>query len=105
MVGKWKTRFGFSTFPFALVVGAVGVWKSRLSLARFPRECTMNAFYEHHKQSIEFGYRCFDRLLLNGLIQLFSSRNGFWNSSTATVMASGFTRRTLTDIVVNSSIG
>ena len=30
----------------------------------------MNAFYEHHKDSsIEFGYRCFDRLLLNGLIQ------------------------------------
>ena len=31
----------------------------------------MNAFYEHHKDSIEFGYRCFDRLLLNGLIQPF----------------------------------
>ena len=30
----------------------------------------MNAFYEPHKNSIEFGYRCFDRLLLNGLIQL-----------------------------------
>jgi hypothetical protein len=22
----------------------------------------MNAFYEHHKSSIEFGYRCFDRI-------------------------------------------
>ncbi len=31
----------------------------------------MNAFYEHHKDSIEFGYRCFDRILLNGLIQPF----------------------------------
>ena len=31
----------------------------------------MNAFYEHHKNSIRFGYRCFDRLLLNGLIQPF----------------------------------
>ena len=31
----------------------------------------MNAFYEHHKDSIQFGYRCFDRLLLNGLIQPF----------------------------------
>lgn len=31
----------------------------------------MNAFYEHHKNSIQFGYRCFDRLLLNGLIQPF----------------------------------
>ena len=27
----------------------------------------MNAFYEHHKDNIRFGYRCFDRLLLNGL--------------------------------------
>ena len=31
----------------------------------------MNAFYEHHKNSIRFGYRCFDRILLNGLIQPF----------------------------------
>ena len=31
----------------------------------------MNAFYEHHKDSIGFGYRCFDRILLNGLIQPF----------------------------------
>ena len=31
----------------------------------------MNAFYEHHQNSIGFGYRCFDRILLNGLIQPF----------------------------------
>ena len=31
----------------------------------------MNAFVEHHKNSIQFGYRCFDRILLNGLIQPF----------------------------------
>ena len=31
----------------------------------------MNAFYEHHQHSIRFGYRCFDRILLNGLIQPF----------------------------------
>ena len=31
----------------------------------------MNAFYEHHQNSIRFGYRCFDRILLNGLIQPF----------------------------------
>jgi hypothetical protein len=31
----------------------------------------MNAFYEHHRDSIRFGYRCFDRILLNGLIQRF----------------------------------
>ena len=34
-------------------------------------EPVMNAFYEHHKDSIRFGYRCFDRILLNGLIQPF----------------------------------
>lgn len=31
----------------------------------------MNAFYEHHKNNIRFGYRCFDRILLNALIQPF----------------------------------
>ena len=31
----------------------------------------MNTFYEHHKGSINFAYRCFDRILLNGLIQPF----------------------------------
>jgi hypothetical protein len=36
-VGKWKTCFGFSTFPSALVVGAVGMWETRPRLARFPR--------------------------------------------------------------------
>lgn len=43
----------------------------------------MNAFYEHHKDSIEFGYRCFDRLLLNGLIQPFQQPErvlGFFNT-------------------------
>ena len=43
----------------------------------------MNAFYEHHKDSIEFSYRCFDRLLLNGLIQPFQQPErvlGFFNA-------------------------
>jgi hypothetical protein len=31
----------------------------------------MNTFYEHHHDSIRLAYRCFDRLLLNGLIQPF----------------------------------
>ncbi len=31
----------------------------------------MNAFYDHHKDSVRFNYRCFDRILLNGLIQPF----------------------------------
>jgi hypothetical protein len=29
----------------------------------------MNTFYEQHAKSIRFGYRCFDRILINGLIQ------------------------------------
>jgi hypothetical protein len=58
----------------------------------------MNAFYEHHKDSIEFGYRCFDRLLLNGLIQPFQQPErvlGFFNA-----YRNGWrvTRRTLTEI-------
>ena len=34
-------------------------------------EAPMNTFYEHHQNSIRFAYRCFDRILLNGLIQPF----------------------------------
>jgi hypothetical protein len=43
----------------------------------------MNSFYEHHKDSIRFGYRCFDRILLNGLIQPFQQPErvvGFFGS-------------------------
>ena len=43
----------------------------------------MNAFVEHHKDSIRFAYRCFDRILLNGLIQPFQQPErviGFFNS-------------------------
>src|SRR6202011_4522294 len=31
----------------------------------------MNSFYEHHGDNIHWHYRCFDRILLNGLIQPF----------------------------------
>jgi hypothetical protein len=31
----------------------------------------MNAFYQHHKDSINFHYRCFDRMLFNATIQPF----------------------------------
>src|SRR6267378_7702495 len=47
------------------------------------REWPMNAFREHHQNSIRFGYRCFDRLLLNGLIQPFQQPErviGFFNT-------------------------
>ena len=43
----------------------------------------MNTFYEHHQNSIRFGYRCFDRILLNGLIQPFQQPErviGFFNA-------------------------
>ena len=58
----------------------------------------MNAFVKHHKNSIQFAYRCFDRLLLNGLIQPFQQPErvlGFFN-----VYREGkrVTRKTLTDI-------
>jgi len=58
----------------------------------------MNAFVKHHKNSIQFGYRCFDRLLLNGLIQPFQQPErvlGFFN-----VYREGkrVTRKTLTEI-------
>jgi hypothetical protein len=43
----------------------------------------MNAFFEHHKENIRSQYRCFDRLLLNGLIQPFQQPErviGFFNT-------------------------
>ena len=58
----------------------------------------MNAFVEHHKDSIQFGYRCFDRLLLNGLIQPFQQPErvlGFFNTYRD---GKRVTRKTLTDI-------
>lgn len=33
----------------------------------------MNAFERHHSGSIRFGYSCFDRMLLNAVIQVFQS--------------------------------
>jgi len=43
----------------------------------------MNAFFQHHKDSIRFAYRCFDRLLLNAIIQPFQQAErviGFFSS-------------------------
>jgi hypothetical protein len=31
----------------------------------------MDAFFEHHQENSRFRYQCFDRILLNGLIQPF----------------------------------
>jgi hypothetical protein len=52
----------------------------------------MNAFYEHHKDSIRWHYRCFDRILLNGLIQTFQQQErvvSFFNSYRELYPASG----------------
>ena len=65
----------------------------------------MNAFYEHHQNSIEFGYRCFDRLLLNGLIQPFQQPErvmGFFNYYRDGMRV---TRKTLPQIADQFSIG
>src|SRR6266568_9073502 len=62
------------------------------------QEVSMNAFFEHHKDSIEFGYRCFDRILLNGLIQPFQQPErvlGFFNTYRD---ARRVTHRALTEI-------
>jgi hypothetical protein len=43
----------------------------------------MNAFYQHHRDSISWHYGCFDRILLNGLIQPFQQPErvvGFFNT-------------------------
>lgn len=58
----------------------------------------MNAFVEHHKNSIQFSYRCFDRILLNGLIQPFQQPErvlGFFNTYRD---GKRVTRNTLTEI-------
>jgi len=43
----------------------------------------MNAFFDHHKDSIRFAYRCFDRILLNATIQPFQQEQRavgfFWS--------------------------
>jgi hypothetical protein len=43
----------------------------RLSRYLTTLEVAMNAFYKHHQDNIRFNYRCFDRILLNGVIQPF----------------------------------
>ena len=58
----------------------------------------MNTFYEHHKNSIKLAYRCFDRILLNGLIQPFQQPErviGFFNAYRA---GERVTRKRLRDI-------
>ena len=60
----------------------------------------MNAFYEHHKDSIRWHYRCFDRILLNGLIQPFQQPErvvGFFNTYRQLYPVSRHTLRGIAD--------
>jgi hypothetical protein len=52
----------------------------------------MNSFYEHHKDSIRFHYRCFDRILLNGLIQPFQRFNSQREWSGSSTLTGSYTR-------------
>ena len=58
----------------------------------------MNTFYEHHKNSINFAYRCFDRILLNGLIQPFQQPERVIDFFNAYRNAERVTRNRLRDI-------
>jgi hypothetical protein len=56
---------------------------STIRLTRISWELLMNSFCEQDKGSIRWQYRCFDRILLNGLIQPFQQPErvvGFFNT-------------------------
>src|SRR5271166_5568402 len=56
---------------------------STIRLTRISWGLLMNSFCEHHTGSIRWQYRCFDRILLNGLIQPFQQPErvvGFFNT-------------------------
>lgn len=60
----------------------------------------MNSFYAHHKDSIRFHYRCFDRILLNGLIQPFQQPErviGFFDTYRQLYPVSRDTLRSIAD--------
>jgi len=60
----------------------------------------MNSFYEHHKGSIHWHYRCFDRILLNGLIQPFQQPErvvGFFNTYRQLYPVTRYTLRGIAD--------
>jgi hypothetical protein len=60
----------------------------------------MNSFYEHHSDSIDWHYRCFDRVLLNGLIQPFQQPErvvGFFNTYRQLYPVTRYTLRSIAD--------
>ena len=65
-----------------------------------PAGAMMNSFYEHHRDSIDWHYRCFDRILLNGLIQPFQQPErvvGFFNSYRQLYPVTRYTLRNIAD--------
>jgi len=58
----------------------------------------MNAFYEHHQNSIRFQYACFDRILLNAAIPLLRSPLPRKGSLATTVTSTQLPERWLHDI-------
>src|SRR6516162_3817665 len=59
-----------------------GIQRDKFLVSDHPEQA-MNTFCDHHKNSINFAYRCFDRILLNGLIQPFQQPErviGFFNA-------------------------
>src|SRR5271166_7144400 len=79
----WLTSQGLRPcYPFQLLNVAEG-FTAVCSWSLTTQEQAMNTFCEHHQNSIKFGYRCFDRILLNGLIQPFQQPErviGFFNA-------------------------
>src|SRR3979411_2259032 len=60
----------------------------------------MNSFYEHHRDNIHWHYRCFDRILLNGLIQPFQQPErvvGFFNTYCQLYPVTRYTLRDIAD--------
>jgi hypothetical protein len=60
----------------------------------------MNSFFEHHKDNIRWHYRCFDRILLNGLIQPFQQPErvvGFFNTYRQLYPVTRYTLRDIAD--------
>ena len=60
----------------------------------------MNSFYEHHEHNIHWHYRCFDRILLNGLIQPFQQPErvvGFFNTYRQLYPVTRYTLRDIAD--------
>jgi len=65
----------------------------------------MNAFHEHHERSIRARYQCFDRILLNGLIQPFNSPSERSGSSASTGSSSPSAARCSPTLPISSGIG